>query len=56
MRKIRYTDEQIIGFTKQADAGMSVADLCRPEGFGSATFYMYGLPVKCNPLAARLLG
>lgn len=53
MRKSRYTDEQIIGFIKQADAGMSVADLCRREGFSSATFYMYGLPVACNGLAAR---
>jgi putative transposase len=39
MRKSRFTDEQIIGFIKQADAGMSVADLCRREGFSSATFY-----------------
>lgn len=39
MRKSRYTDEQIIGFIKQADAGMSVAELCRREGFSSATFY-----------------
>jgi putative transposase len=53
MRKSRFTDEQIIGFIKQADAGMSVADLCRREGFSSATFYMYGLPVECNGLAAR---
>lgn len=31
MRKSRYTDEQIIGFIKQAEAGMSVVDLCRRE-------------------------
>ena len=41
MRKSRYTDEQIIGFIKQTDAGMSVADLCRREGFSSATFYKW---------------
>ena len=41
MRKSRYTDEQIIGFIKQADAGMSVVDLCRREGFSSATFYKW---------------
>lgn len=41
MRKSRYTDEQIIGFIKQVDAGMSVADLCRREGFSSATFYKW---------------
>ena len=41
MRKGRYTDEQIIGFIRQADAGVSVADLCRKEGFSSATFYKW---------------
>lgn len=41
MRKSRFTDEQVIGFIKQADAGMSVADLCRREGFSSATFYKW---------------
>ena len=34
MRKSRFTDEQVIGFIKQADAGMSVADLCRRHGWG----------------------
>ncbi len=41
MRKSRYTEEQIIGFIKQADAGVSVADLCRKEGFSTATFYKW---------------
>ena len=41
MRKSRYTEEQIIGFIKQADAGMNVADLCRKEGFSTATFYKW---------------
>lgn len=41
MRKSRYTEERIIGFIKQADAGVSVADLCRREGFGTATFYKW---------------
>ena len=39
MRKSRFKDEQIIRFIKQADAGMGLADLCRREGFSSATFY-----------------
>ena len=41
MRKSRYTDEQVIGFIKQADAGVNVAELCRKEGFSSATFYKW---------------
>jgi putative transposase len=41
MRKSRYTEEQIIGFIKQADAGVSVADLCRKEGLSTATFYKW---------------
>ncbi len=38
MRKSRSMDEQIIGYIKQADASMSVRDLCRGEGFSSAKF------------------
>ena len=29
MRQKRFTDEQIIGILKEADAGVVVADLCR---------------------------
>ncbi|MDM7456947.1 MAG: IS3 family transposase [Tepidimonas sp.] len=41
MRKSRFTQEQIIGFIKQADAGVNVAELCRKEGFSTATFYKW---------------
>ncbi|TVS58604.1 hypothetical protein E2P68_01030, partial [Xanthomonas perforans] len=33
MKKSRFSTEQIIGFIKQADAGMAVAELCRRHGF-----------------------
>jgi putative transposase len=39
MKKSRFTDEQIIGFLKQAESGVPVKELCRKNGFSDATFY-----------------
>lgn len=41
MRKSRFSTEQIIGFIKQAEAGMAVADLGRQHGFSPASFYQW---------------
>jgi putative transposase len=38
MRKTRYTEEQIISFIKQAEAGLSTKDLCCKGCFSDATF------------------
>ena len=40
-KQFRFTDGQIIGFLKQADAGMSVKELCRSGGFSLPTFYKW---------------
>ena len=37
--KKRFTEEQIIGVLKEADAGAKVAELCRKYGISDATYY-----------------
>ena len=37
--KKRFTEEQIIGILKEAEAGMKVADVCRKHGISDATYY-----------------
>ena len=39
MKKSRFSEAQIIGILKEAEAGVKVADLCRQNGISDATFY-----------------
>jgi len=39
--KKRFTEEQIIGFLKQAEGGVAIKDLCRKHGFSDAAFYTW---------------
>ena len=41
MKKSRFTEEQIIGFLRQAEAGMPIKELCRKGGYSDATFYKW---------------
>ena len=39
--KKRYTEEQIIGFLREADAGLPVKELCRKHGFSEPSYYAW---------------
>lgn len=41
MKRKRYTEAQILGFLKEAEAGIPVKDLCRKHGFSDASFYTW---------------
>jgi putative transposase len=39
--KKRFTEEQIIGFLREAEAGLAVSELCRRHGFSEASYYLW---------------
>lgn len=39
--KKRYTEEQIIGFLREADSGLPIKELCRRHGFSEASYYLW---------------
>lgn len=39
--KKRFSEEQIIGFLREAEAGMAVKELCRRHGFSEASYYLW---------------
>ena len=39
--KKRFTDEQIVGVLKEAEAGVPVKELCRKYNISDATFYTW---------------
>ncbi len=39
--KKRFTEEQIIGFLRETEAGLPVKELCRRHGFSEASYYLW---------------
>ena len=39
--KKRFSEEQIIGFLREAEKVVPLRDLCRKHGFSDASFYLW---------------
>jgi putative transposase len=41
MKRLRFTEDQIIGVLREQEAGVPTAEVCRKHGVSSATFYKW---------------
>jgi len=39
--KKRFTEEQMIGFLREAESGLPIKELCRRHGFSEASYYLW---------------
>lgn len=50
MRKIRFSEEQIIAILREQETGRPTAEVCRRHGISQPTFYIYGWLSRCKRL------
>ena len=48
MKRVRFTEEQIIGVLREQEAGAKGADLCRKYGMSEATLYNWKARAVCD--------
>ena len=41
MKRSKYSESQIVGILKEADAGLQVKEICRKYGISDATYYTW---------------
>ena len=39
--KKRFSEEQIVGILREAEAGVAIKELCRKHGFSEASYYVW---------------
>lgn len=41
MKKVRFTESQIVNILRQGESGIAVAEICRQNGIGQSTYYQW---------------